>query len=220
MKQLIFIFAAAWLVIGISLCVKSVPKEPLIDTGKPIVKIVPDKCVLELKQEAKELEYEDGQYLIKYPLLYDVPLEGKLQHYIAFLCEQNDIDIELVLAIIDVESNYTPTAISGDGSAVGLMQIIPWCHSDRIQRLGVTDVLDPYQNVEVGIDCLAYLFRAHGKENVSYVLMCYNQGEGGAASSLAQGITETYYSQTVLKAKERIHAVKLNNDSQITDSDK
>ena len=218
MEQLIYILSAVWLAVSTTLCCRQAPESVFTDVEKPVVVCTLSENAAEL--EVESVQCEDGQYLARYPKLYDIPLDGRLQQHIKDLCEKYNVDIEIVLATIEVESRYIPDVVSGDGSAVGLMQIIPWCHSDRIQRLGVTDVLDPYQNVEVGIDCLAYLFRAHGKENVSYVLMCYNQGEGGAAASLAQGITETYYSQTILKAKERIHAVKLNNDSQTADGDK
>ena len=37
----------------------------------------------------------------------------------------------------------------------GLMQIQPKWHEDRMRRLGVTDLLDPEQNVRVGADLLS-----------------------------------------------------------------
>ena len=90
--------------------------------------------------------------------------------YIDFVCEQKDICPELVQAIIESESNWNPEARNGD--CVGLMQISEYWHRDRMERLGVTDLTDPYDNILVGVDYLQELTRRYVDQ--AMVLMIYN----------------------------------------------
>lgn len=87
-----------------------------------------------------------------------------------------DIELSLILAIIQKESHYDPT-VNGSG-AIGLMQIIPSCHTDRISRLGVTDIWDPYSNILIGTDLINDLLKTY--KDLGLALMCYNMGEGNA----------------------------------------
>jgi len=87
-----------------------------------------------------------------------------------------DVELSLILAIIQKESHYDPT-VNGSG-AIGLMQIIPSCHTDRISRLGVTDIWDPYSNILVGTDLINDLLKIY--KDPGLALMCYNMGEGNA----------------------------------------
>lgn len=87
-----------------------------------------------------------------------------------------DVELSLILAIIQKESHYDPT-VNGSG-AIGLMQIIPSCHTDRISRLGVTDIWDPYSNILIGTDLINELLNTY--KDPGLALMCYNMGEGAA----------------------------------------
>ena len=80
-----------------------------------------------------------------------------MQEHIRQLCDEYGVDMPLVLAIIGQESNYRPDAVGDNGNSLGLMQIQPRWHQSRMDKLGVTDLLDPYQHVTVGIDLLAKL---------------------------------------------------------------
>src|ERR1043165_1421398 len=53
---------------------------------------------------------------------------------------------QLVRAVIKVESDYDPRAISSAG-ARGLMQLMP----DTAERLGVKDISDPRENIYGGV---------------------------------------------------------------------
>lgn len=56
----------------------------------------------------------------------------------------------LLQAIIKAESNFNPDCIGPDtmyGNAHGLMQLLP----TTAESLGVTDIFDPYQNVDAGV---------------------------------------------------------------------
>ena len=58
------------------------------------------------------------------------------------LAPEYQLDPELVLALIEVESNFNPQARSPK-DAQGLMQLIP----ATAQRFGVKDVWDPEDNL-------------------------------------------------------------------------
>ncbi len=90
--------------------------------------------------------------------------------YLEYVCEQKDICPELVQAIIETESNWDPEARNGD--CVGLMQISEYWHRDRMERLGVEDLTDPYDNILVGVDYLQELTRRYVDQ--AMVLMIYN----------------------------------------------
>ncbi len=81
------------------------------------------------------------------------------------------VDPDLVRAIVRVESDYDPRAVSNKG-AMGLMQLVP----ATAQRFGVTDPFDPKQNIEGGVTYLKYLMDMFDGD-VSLSLAAYNSGE-------------------------------------------
>ena len=121
---------------------------------------------------------------------FDVPLEEELQNYIFKLCEESSIDPALVIAMIYRESSYNPETIGDNGKSFGLMQIQPKWHQWRMDKLNCPDLLDPYQNVTVGIDFLSDLF-GRGK-SVEWVLMAYNGGPSYADKKEAAGEVSGY----------------------------
>ena len=107
--------------------------------------------------------------------LYDVPLDADLQKHIVETCEAHHIDPTIVLAMIYRESSYNAEAIGDGGDSYGLMQIQPRWHYERMERLGCTDLLNPYQNVTVGVEIFAdQLARYDG--DIAKALVAYNQG--------------------------------------------
>lgn len=83
------------------------------------------------------------------------------------------LDPALVAAVIRVESNWQPRAVSPKG-ARGLMQLMP----ATARRLGVTKAFDPVQNVSGGVRYLSLLADRFGESEVEKVLAAYNAGEG------------------------------------------
>ena len=106
---------------------------------------------------------------------YDVPLDADLQHHIIAQAEAHGIDPAIIFAIAYRESSYNAAAIGDNGNAIGLLQIWPYWHSGRMERLGCTDLLDPFQNVTVGIDFLAEQIDRYDGD-VEKALTAYNQG--------------------------------------------
>lgn len=82
------------------------------------------------------------------------------------------LDPGLVAAVIRVESNWQPRAVSPKG-ARGLMQLMP----ATAKRLGVTKAFDPSQNVRGGALYLSRLAERFGEHEVEKVLAAYNAGE-------------------------------------------
>lgn len=133
------------------------------------------------------------------PELWAVPLEEDLQLHIANLCEEYHIQPELVLAVIEQESQYNPEAIGDSGNSLGLMQIQPRWHSERMQQLGCDDLLDPYQNVTVGVDILAEKL---AKGSTEWALMAYNGGNQYADDLQARGEVSEYAEAVIMLAEE------------------
>ena len=132
-------------------------------------------------------------------MYFDVPLSYELQDYIFNLCEKYEIAPEIVIAIIERESNYDTYAVGDNGESVGLMQIQEHNHYDRIERLGVTNLFDAIDNVEVGVDYLAQCITRNGG-NLEMALIAYNAGQSGAETNyFSKGIYSNAYSQKVLE---------------------
>lgn len=128
---------------------------------------------------------------------FDVPLDYDLQVFIIQTCEELNIDAGVVMAMIFFESSYDASAIGDGGNSLGLMQIQERWHKERMEQLDVTNLLNPYQNVTVGIDFLAELIDEYDG-NVEMALMAYNAGRDGADKYwFSQGEYSNEYSQKV-----------------------
>lgn len=128
-----------------------------------------------------------------------VQLEGSsfpiaIQKHLYGLCEEYGIRYELALAVVEIESGYDPDCTSSC-DARGYMQVIGKWHKDRMERLGVKDLYDPYGNLTVGVDYLSELINKYGDEEKA--LVCYNQGS-------LKGKTSTPYSRAIIKRAEEI----------------
>ena len=136
------------------------------------------------------------------PRYYDVPIDEKLQEHIIKTCEKypseiNGVHLELVLAVIERESNYRHCITGDNGDSWGIMQIQPSQHEDRMERLEVASLLDPYQNVEIGIDYLAECLREY--KTIEEALTVYNAGASGAEELyFSKGILCSPYASDVL----------------------
>lgn len=132
-------------------------------------------------------------------MFFPVPLDHDIQAFIIRSCERLNMEPAVIMAMIDQESEFDPECVGDNGDSVGLMQVQEKHHSERMDKLGVTDLTDPLQNVAVGMDYLAELLdQGNGLE---WALMAYNAGASGAAkgygSSYAAAVLET---SEILKA--------------------
>ena len=150
-------------------------------------------------------EWEVDRY--SFTPLPDLPMDADLQEFTYYLSAAYEVDYSLILALIDVESGFNPTAISSTGD-YGLMQINQ-CNAGYLQeRVGAADLLNPYDNIKGGLYILRGLFEKYGDS--ARVLMAYNMGERGAARLWEQGIFESNYSKSVLQRQADFNE-RLNN---------
>lgn len=149
----------------------------------------------------------EGGFLESYELENDfvftteipVTFGEDLQEFTYYLSAAYDIDYTLVLAIISKESAFMPDGISSTND-YGLMQINACNHEWLTEELGITDFIDPYENIKAGLFILRGLFEKY--DSTSKVLMAYNMGENGASKLWEQGIFESNYSKNVLQRQE------------------
>ena len=125
---------------------------------------------------------------------YDVPLSEDLQDYIFDIAERYGVPSEVIIAVIQKESDYNQYAVGGCGEQ-GYMQIHPCNYETLHEELGVTDLFSAEQNILSGAYLLSTFFGRY--DTINEALMCYNCGEAGANRLWKQGITETEYSKEV-----------------------
>jgi hypothetical protein len=96
---------------------------------------------------------------------------GEFDHHITDAAARHGVNVDLVRAVIQVESSYDHLAVSTKG-ARGLMQLMP----DTARRFGVGDSFDPRQNVYGGVRYLRFLLDLFSG-NVTLAAAAYNAGE-------------------------------------------
>lgn len=128
------------------------------------------------------------------PVRDDIPLDAETQRLLYKACTETGVQYELALAVVRQETSFRN--INGDnGNSIGYMQVQPRWHYDRMERLGVTDLSDPYSNFLVGCD---YLAEVIGKDKgLEWALMSYNGGQS-YANKLAKAGKVSKYATNVL----------------------
>lgn len=124
-----------------------------------------------------------------------VALPVDIQQSIASVCDEYNISFSFIMAMIYTESRFQVNAKSRYGD-YGLMQINKMNHAWIAKATGVTNFLDPIQNVTAGCYMLAQLFEKY--EEPHLVLMAYNLGEQKAKSLWKQNIYSTAYSRQIV----------------------
>ncbi len=98
-------------------------------------------------------------------------LSSVYSEFIDSACEKYGVDPSLVHAVVKVESDFNPFAVSRKG-ARGLMQLMPQTASD----LNVGNSFSPRDNIEGGVKYLRSLLDKY-EGNVRLALAAYNAGE-------------------------------------------
>lgn len=127
-----------------------------------------------LPQQSKVASSEPARSGMQAQAVDPSPLrgEGPFCDQIQAAARANGIDAELIMAVIQAESNFNPQAVSPVG-AEGLMQLMPATAAE----LGVNDAFDPEQNIQAGSRYLKRLLDRYDGD-VSLALAAYNWGMG------------------------------------------
>jgi hypothetical protein len=131
---------------------------------------------------------------------------------------RHNVDPNLVRAVVKVESNFNPNAVSQKG-AMGLMQLMP----ATARQLKVKNPFDPEQNVDAGVRHLKQLLESYGGD-VKLSLAAYNAGSGAVArsagvphyaetQSYVRRITNLYYGGSVFEPGASHDPVTVQRDA-------
>lgn len=132
---------------------------------------------------------------------------GRIYDLVHKLAPQYQVDPQLALAIIRVESAFNARAVSPK-NAQGLMQLMP----DTARRFRVKNAFDPEDNIKGGLAYLQWLL-AFFKGNVVLVAAAYNAGERAVENH--RGIppyaeTQNYVRKVTALYKKPSHPFKDN----------
>ena len=101
----------------------------------------------------------------------DSPERSQIASWVRLLAPDYGLDPNLILAIIQTESNFNPRALS-PMNAQGLMQLIP----STAARFGVKNRTDPVQNLHGGMAYVRWLL-SYFQGDLRLTLAGYNAGE-------------------------------------------
>ena len=132
--------------------------------------------------------------------LCDIPLDAELQIWVFNYCKDKKLNPYLIFAMCERESQYKADAVGDSGRSLGIMQIQEQWHQERMNKLGCTDLLNPYQNVTVGIDILIDLYSKCN--DTAWVLMAYNGGEAYANRNYNADNISEYARYIMTRAEE------------------
>lgn len=125
----------------------------------------------------------------------EVPLDYDLQDQLRTACGEFGVPYHIALGVIQAESSFRADA--SNGTCFGYMQINKINADWLAEEIGVTDLLDPFQNLRAGVYILSDLYGKY--EDWHSALICYNYGEAGAQKHVfSQGYTTTGYSRAVM----------------------
>ena len=123
--------------------------------------------------DTKDFDYVDLK-------AFHARIKARLSRYSPFIkaaAKKHGFDWRLIAAQVYQESHLNPWAKSRAG-ARGLMQIMPATG----RSLGITDLFDPVQNINGGVQYLKNLYEyfetAKGKDRLLIALAAYNTGQG------------------------------------------
>lgn len=157
----------------------------------------PEKVTLVAEEEPEQVgEDPNEDFLITQALIEqgyfreDVPLSFDLQDTLHTACAEFDVDYELMLALIERESQFQ-NVVGDGGDSVGYCQIQERWWGWLMEEIGADDLTDPVDNLQTGCAIMGHLLDRYGNERDA--LSAYNTGSPGY----------TEYASTVLAGAEK-----------------
>jgi soluble lytic murein transglycosylase-like protein len=137
-----------------------------------------EHCYKPVPKAARSAAAEVNEYLADHsapslePSSTTTYTSKQIEEAIDAAAKRHNVDPNLVRAVVKVESDFNPRAVSRKG-AMGLMQLMPV----TARQLKVKNPFDPQQNVDAGVRHLKQLLQDFGG-NVPLSLAAYNAGAG------------------------------------------
>lgn len=161
--SIIVVVALGHRIFGVRQRVRSIPRQ-LLGLGVVLVTIIPAYAASRVTaaQAQRPSVYVSADRREH--------LDSGIDYFVGEVAARYGVPKNLVMAVIAVESQFDPLAISSRG-AVGLMQLMP----ETAQILGVSDPFDPRENIEGGVRHLRDLMDRFDN-NLPLALAAYNAG--------------------------------------------
>jgi len=176
--------------------------EELLEAQLYVPAVVEPKVVLPYEPEI-DLDTEFVPYVayVKYGKTYKLPISAEWQAVVYKYARMYEVPYNVALAISGVETSFDVFrgfVKSRSGSVVyygcGMVSTVS---REKISAAIGQDMCTP----EGGVAAMCYVFGKKYKEfggNVTYALMAYNMGSGGARAKIALGITSSKYAEKVI----------------------
>lgn len=104
-----------------------------------------------------------------------LPLDPMYVEHVCEVCRAYILDPAVLFGMMWQESRFQPQVVGDHGRAIGILQIQPRWHGERMQRLGVTDLADEWQAIYVACDYLAEIREKH--PDIREMLTIYRYGD-------------------------------------------
>ena len=144
-----------------------------IDNQTEVILLVPikdvDQAVLHTRNFNKEssdvvlqnkLKKAIADYILtNFPLRCPVKTE-EIAHHVVELCDEHEIDVNIIIAIIQAESQFVPEATNKRSKAAGLMQVMPFWAKD-FNLKNKKDLYEIETNIYAGIRILKIFLDEH-----------------------------------------------------------
>lgn len=161
-----------------------------------------EKAEAEKKKQEKEKAKEEQKKNSGFVYSQHIPLSYELQEFTFNKCKERGLEYELVLAIMWRESRFKINAVNYNSNGTcdnGIMQINDVNRKWLREKYGITDLMDPYQNINAGTAMLGELTQKYGPHNA---LMAYQYGEGGMQAQFKKGNTTSHAIQEAYRQRD------------------
>lgn len=137
-----------------------------------------------------------------------VTIPEDVKAYCEKYAEEYDVSSYLLMSICWQETRCR--ANLENAGCKGMCQISEKYHKDEMELLGLDDLFDAEQNIQL----CAYIVKQLSEKNKDeyYILMCYNCGSGRGKKLYKQGV-RTKYAKTVIANSEYLREVYENEQN-------